>query len=377
MVLLSTLLWTLIAFTLVSARRCSNFTVSVQISARNGVFKMSPPPNNVEVTNFMLDLGQQGHNLTHALLQDYATVSGSYGLAATYCAPDSGDGKVLQILTHGIGFDRHYWDLPFDNFNYSYVEIAVDHYGYSTLAWDRLGIGASSHGEPVNEIQSFLTQAALTALTQIARSGSQSNTRVPSFAKVVHVGHSFGSILSYALARDNPSLTDGLILTGFAQNGSFLPFFEFGGNFISATDISSNYVKGYLATGNPSGFQTNFLAPGQFDPNILPFAFATSQPVTIGELLTVGSTSYGVNSFTGPVFVITGERDLPFCGGDCLATGDPKLPSIPHGLKQFFPQSSHFEASIVSAAGHGLNFEFSHESTYHQINQFLAANGLS
>lgn len=38
----------------------------------------------------------------------YNTVSGSYEIEATYCKPDSGSSKVLQILTHGIGFDRRY-----------------------------------------------------------------------------------------------------------------------------------------------------------------------------------------------------------------------------------------------------------------------------
>lgn len=43
------------------------------------------------------------------------------------------------------------------------------------------------------------------------------------FNKVVHVGHSFGSTLSYLLAVMYPTASDGLILTGFSQNGSFLP----------------------------------------------------------------------------------------------------------------------------------------------------------
>lgn len=29
-----------------------------------------------------------------------------YKIKATYCEPDHGASKVLQILTHGVGFDR-------------------------------------------------------------------------------------------------------------------------------------------------------------------------------------------------------------------------------------------------------------------------------
>jgi len=39
-----------------------------------------------------------------------------------------------------------YWDLSFNDYNYSYVDYATSH-GYSALSFDRLGIGNSSHGE--------------------------------------------------------------------------------------------------------------------------------------------------------------------------------------------------------------------------------------
>ncbi len=97
----------------------------------------------MEVTNFILNGIEQGVNASAEVLTGYATVSGMYDLAVTYCAPDQGHGKTLQILTHGIGFDRSYWDLSFNNYSYSYVETAVDRYGFSTLSRDRLGIGMS------------------------------------------------------------------------------------------------------------------------------------------------------------------------------------------------------------------------------------------
>jgi pimeloyl-ACP methyl ester carboxylesterase len=362
-----------------SARRCQNITIPVTISARNAVFNVAVPQTNIAVTEFMINLSQQDSNYSAALLTGYATVSGDYKLAATYCAPDHGAGKTLQILTHGIGFDRSYWDIPLNNYNYSYVETAVDQYGFSTLSYDRLGIGQSQHGEPVNEIQSSLEIAALTAVTKLARARKIPGVK-DSFKKVVHVGHSFGSIQSFALARNEPKLSDGLILTGFAMNGSFLPFFELGGNFVSVTSVpaaASKYVAGYFAAGNPSGVQTNFFAPGQFDPAALDLAYRTGQPVTVGELLTIGTAAGGVSQFCGPVLVITGSRDLPFCGGDCLATGDPALASIPAGVQKFLPAASRYETFIVPNAGHGLNYEYSHETTFQHISQFLVGNGLA
>lgn len=119
-------------------------------------------------------------------------VSGNYSIAAQYCTPDSGLVKGLQILTHGVGFDRSYWDLPINNYNYSYVAQALER-GYSTFAYDRLGIGQSSHGEPLNEIQSTLEVAALRALTTGLRDLTLPGI-VDSYSKIFHVGHSFGSI---------------------------------------------------------------------------------------------------------------------------------------------------------------------------------------
>ena len=80
-----------------------------------------------------------------------------------------------------------YWDLSYNNFNYSYVDVATDTYGYSTLAYDRLGIGNSSHGEPLNEIQAFLEVAALAELTLMLRNGTFPGVK-QTFDKITHVG---------------------------------------------------------------------------------------------------------------------------------------------------------------------------------------------
>lgn len=243
-------------------------------------------------------------------------MSGKYNISATICHPDKGPSSTLQILTHGIGFDRSYWDFSFNNYNYSYVKQAVDKAGYSTFSYDRLGIGMSSRGDPINEIQVNLEIAALQLLTSMLRAGN-----LPGCAykptKTIHVGHSFGSIQSYSLTVLSPQLSDGLILTGFSQNTSFPPYFELGGNFIAAKNVPAltSYPFGYLAASDASGVQTNFFAPNDFDPAVLAVATATGQPVTPGELITLGGLTGVKNPFTGPVLIITGGMsscNLPF-----------------------------------------------------------------
>lgn len=189
------------------------------------------------------------------------------------------------------------------------VERATDEYGFSTFAWDRLGIAESQHGEAVNEIQSSLEIAALYTLTNQLRQGEIPGISCK-FDKVVHVGHSFGSIQSYSLVVLHPEASDGLVLTGFTQATSFVPDFLYGGNFVLANGVASfaDYPDGYLAAGNPSGVQTNFFSPGDFSPDLLDLGYSSGQPVTVGELLTIGAQTAASNPLTGPVLVITGGK---------------------------------------------------------------------
>ena len=241
-----------------------------------------------------------------------------------------------------------YWDLPFNNYNYSYVDVATDKYKYCTLSFDRLGIGNSSHGEPLNEIQSFLEIAATIQLTEMLRNGTFPSVN-HSFSRVVHVGHSFGSAQTYALANSHPNITDGIILTGFSMDTSFVGQFAAGANFqqaylnqplrfstingtqvqnflslyaepladyVTPVDLSTlpppqTYVPGYLASSNAEANKYLFLKSHYYDPAILALAERTKQPVTEGELLSLGSLTTA-NNFAGPVLVITGGSSDSF-----------------------------------------------------------------
>ncbi|KAH7229745.1 hypothetical protein BKA60DRAFT_603716 [Fusarium oxysporum] len=373
MMIKSLALFTLI--TAASARKCTNITVPVSLTSQNAVFTIEAPLTGIEVTSLAVNLARQGAPpYPEQVQKGFTTVSGNYELAATYCEPDAGPGKELQIMTHGIGFDRSYWDFPYNNYNYSYVARAVDEHGYSTLTWDRLGVGASSKGDPLNEIQVYLEIAALKALTTKAREGSLGVGC--KYSKVVHLGHSFGSVISYALANESPELTDAVVLTGFSQATAYLGLFAVGSNFIpiTATPLADKYPAGYVGVSSTVGIQINFFAEGDFDPKILEVAYEKGQPVSPGELLTLGAPAGKNNTYTGPVQIVTGSRDVPFCGDNCYSTGsvDPKLPSLLDISRQFFTQASRFNTTVVPGAGHGLNFGYSHTVTYDAILEFLS-----
>ena len=94
--------------TTVAAKTCVNLTVPVDISARNGVFNIAVPETPLDSTTFIQNLTQQGRNFTQTALTGYATVSGKYDISAQFCTPGEtlSPCSTLQILTHGIGFDK-------------------------------------------------------------------------------------------------------------------------------------------------------------------------------------------------------------------------------------------------------------------------------
>ncbi len=224
------------------------------------------------------------------------------------------------------------------------MNVATNQYKYSTLSFDRLGIGNSSHGEPLNEIQIFFEIAATAQLTQMLRNGTFPGID-HNFSKVAHVGHSFGSAQTYALASMYLNITDGIVLTGFSMNGSFVNPFIAGGNFqqasrnqplrfgnitgVQAQNVLSMYAEplasyispigltslpapqalpnGYLVTSDIEANKYQFFKPHYYGPAILELAERTKQPVTEGELLTLASLPMR-NNFAGPDMVIDGGQ---------------------------------------------------------------------
>ncbi|KAF2132307.1 alpha/beta-hydrolase [Dothidotthia symphoricarpi CBS 119687] len=425
-----------------AARQCSNFLIPVDIASRQGQFAEIPVEGNLDIGAFATRFNQFGKNYTATLLQGYQTLKGSYEISAQHCTPDSGSSDTVQVLSHGIGFDKTYWDLDYNNYNYSYVNNALAA-GYSTLAIDRLGVGNSSHGDPFNEIQAQAEVEALNAVTTKLRNGE-----IPqighSYEKVVHVGHSFGSVQSYWLSALYPNNTDGVILTGYSVASQFLSYVIAGWNLHSArlnqplrlgnasneevmqlatsTGLGMNlvpglqkllasagidlttqeiwnqvattevldlitgynksgmpldYPSGYMVSADLTNLQYAFLFPGMYDIGIALAGEQTKQPVTVGELLTIGSAP-AMSPFTGPVLVVTGEHDVPFCGGNCYAPlPNATAADIPAGVVAAFPNASAFKSHIQPGTGHGLTFHYNATAGYQVIQDFLASNDLA
>ncbi|KAF7954563.1 hypothetical protein EAE96_005683 [Botrytis aclada] len=407
-----------VSFGFIEAKSCTDISIPISINARNGNFNIPPLSDAIAVTQFAQDFLRAGQNYSASTLSGFTTVTGQYNIAATVCVPSesSSNSDSWQFLTHGIGFDRSYWDLPFNNYDYSYVDVAVDQYGYSTLAIDRLGIGESSKADPTSVIQAPAELSAIVEVTKLLRAGNLPGVEISEPNKIVHVGHSFGSILSYELASAYPDITDGLILQGFSLDGSALPQtisgfniqsasvnqpYKFGAPSIfslfgsavsrlentfskigcfytagSSREIGNIYAQdladGYLTWANLGANQFNFLAPPYYDPAIAEYTEKHKEPFTTGELLTLGAQPTSAPEFEGPVLVLAGNEDAIFCGGDCLAGGGNKL----SGVEMAFPRSRTFKTFVLRGCGHAVNVHFAAGEAYRVMNEFLGEVGV-
>ncbi|KAF8857572.1 alpha/beta-hydrolase [Acephala macrosclerotiorum] len=299
-------------------------------------------------------------------------ISGTYNIGAKLCYPTSGspNASIIQFLTHGVGFDKSYWD--FFSADYSYQNAAALA-GYTTLAYDRLGIGASDHPDPIQVVQAPLEISIGHSLIQMLRSGAIANTK---FEKVIGVGHSLGSELTNAVTAQYPTDFDAAVLTGFSVDTAGQA------NFFSALDLviarENNPARfpllnnGYLISESINGNQFAFFRAQNYLPAILVAAEATKQTFTIGELFTNSMFQSVAKEFTGPIDVVDGENDLPFCQSNCLVP-ENKAAAVKGSLYPVAAPSS--MVYVAPGAGHGLNLHYVAGEAYQHIFQFLKSNG--
>jgi pimeloyl-ACP methyl ester carboxylesterase len=105
-----------------------------------------------------------------------------------------------------------YWHFGGPEYNYA---LAATTAGYATLSYDRLGNGKSPIIDPYNEQQAQVELAILVELTKLLKAGKIS-PKIPKPAKVVHVGHSYGSLFSKRIAAGHPILPTASCSLGIA-----------------------------------------------------------------------------------------------------------------------------------------------------------------
>ncbi|KLO15170.1 alpha/beta-hydrolase [Schizopora paradoxa] len=362
---------------------CQSLNISLEVTTSNVNITIPEPKSTSDLIDFTERIiALNGHtNITEMSTSGTVNVSGTYSINAQLCVPPPGSqpatrNSTVQFLIHGIGFDKSYWDFPFDPANYSYVQ-AANKAGFTTFAIDRLGVGLSSKPDPILAVQLASHVEIVKQLTEKLRQGTTGFKGIAAFEKVILVGHSFGSAISNTLVAEVPSIADGLVLTGYAHNATGLgPFFA--ANMFDrakAVDPSrfASLPGGYLLpSGGIYGNELAFFHVGGFNQEVANLATKTTQTATIGELVTIAMGVLPAPGFKGPVLTITGQEDQPFCAGSCFGDG---YPYIVGQDSQFWPASSNFTAHSPLNTGHGLNLHFSAPDSYAFIFDFLESNG--
>lgn len=239
-----------------AAAGCVGGVINVTISAPTSRLNISPNINQQNATEVIQEL-LQTNSPAAKYVGGTATVSGTYLVGATICGPPGATTtpNTIQVLTHGFGLTRAYWDIAPGN---SWVD-ALASSGYYTLAYDWLGTGTSQRVDPVNEAQFPTHIEVLHALSAQLRAGEILSHR---FTKIVGVGHSLGSVVQMAAAAKYPGDWDALVLTGVADSLDYIPQTALSLTPLRAADDPSGKWRGlpgaYLVDGSAIGVQQAF-----------------------------------------------------------------------------------------------------------------------
>ncbi|KUJ15735.1 uncharacterized protein LY89DRAFT_783009 [Mollisia scopiformis] len=358
-----------------NSRICQDYMIPVNITSQVLVASYPHFQDSYDVVDFINNLARRDANATKSPFSGVESATAAYNIGATFCSPgtntNTSQERTILVATHGLAYDRRYWDSGMDPTNYSFVDFAISR-GYSVFFYDRLGTGLSSKVSGYNESQATTQLGILQQLTGFLRDGKYTgNFGTPS--KIVHVGHSFGSLLSNGLIATTPEISDGAILTGLAYDQNASPFLEAFALRIASeqfpgkwSDRDNHYVTSVDAAANAA----TFFHGDSFSKEVLWYTESITQPVASIELLTSGAIRLNATTFTKPVMIISGEFDFAVCGGNCVGI-------LEHPAKEVnFPNATDFQAIVHPSTGHNINFSYNATGAYDVILSYLSKHGL-
>ncbi len=198
---------------------------------------------------------------------------------------------TVQVLVPGATYNHLYWDFPYGDGYYSYVDAATAA-GYAAFDVDRVGDGSSSH-PPSAELDLNAGAVALHDAVTALRSGAVGGH---AFAHVIMVGHSIGSFEALLeIARYH--------------------------------DVKAVIVTGALHALSPDiGALEGALYPAVYDPK-----FAGSVPV----------------------LAVVGEDDGLFCTGVAVYSC-ASVTSVPSFESQYYLPAAHLKVAVIPDTGHDL-----------------------
>ena len=281
--------------------------------------------------------------------------------------PDDLRRDELHVLVHGAGADHRYWDWPMEPERYSYVEWAAGH-GIATLNLDRIGCGHSSR-PPGHEVTVAAQADAIGQMIDALRRGRTAS--VPTFARVVLVGHSIGSVIS-GVSATRPGGADVLVLTGYlpvdgtAEMGDELFSFAFVPASSGKPELAGLVDEDYLVPREGLGVdELRFWGP-MTDPAVMSFDGVIKGPATKAELRDAALAGPAIRTVAVPTLALVGEFDALLIDktlgeSTTFDTVERVRPAV----------SAEFEFEVVADTGHMQCLQRNAHATYTAMDRWL------
>lgn len=287
-------------------------------------------------------------------------------VSGTLCRPAiSPTATRIDVLVHGASYNRSYWDWPLNADTYSYVGETLSA-GRATFAYDRLGVGASSH--PLST--SVTTAADAYVLHQII-----ALVRSDGFPTVDVIGHSFGSVIAIDEASAYHD-ADKLVVTGLLHSqGSGLA--TVAATFYPA-DADPQFGlpfadPGYLTT-LPGTRASSFYDTATADPAVIAYDEAHKDAIS-GTELGAGIAETELPAATNPsrlvmapVLVLEGQQDGIFCG---LPLNCSQQTSVLTEEAPFYAGSPRLTVATIPGTGHDIALHPSAAQSFAVIDQWV------
>jgi pimeloyl-ACP methyl ester carboxylesterase len=257
---------------------------------------------------------------------------------------------------HGATYNHLYWNFPYGNGYYSYVDAATAA-GYATFDVDRIGAGNSSH-PPSAALTVYAAAVALHDAVTALRTGAVDGHP---FQRVVIVGHSLGSTEAWIEAARYHDV-DAVIVTGVLHAFSVTGLGALEADLYPAANdpkfAGSGLDSGYLTT-VPGTRESLFYDPATTNPAVAAADEATKDTTTATELADgaaiLGEPPTGQPSYqiTVPVLSVVGEDDSFFCTGvTAYNCADPA--SVQAFESKYYSPAAHLKVVVIPGTGHDL-----------------------
>ena len=262
---------------------------------------------------------------------------------------------TVQVLVPGATYNHLYWNFPYGNGYYSYVDAATA-VGYATFDVDGVGTGASSH-PPSADLDLYAGAVALHDAVTALRSGAVDGH---AFSHVVMVGHSIGSYEAWIEVATYHDV-NAVIATG-ALHALSPNIGAIEGDLYPAADdpkfAGSGLDNGYL-TSIPGTRASLFYEPATTDPGVVAVDEANKDTVTVPELVSATEIvglppqQQPTDQITVPALSVVGEDDALFCAG-VTVYNCASLASVQSYESGFFPAAARLKVVVIPDTGHDL-----------------------